>query len=95
MDRLAREGMCFRVAFTVNALCASGRATTLTGLYSRRNGVIDNKDRPLAPGVKIVSDYLHEAGYEVAFCQNSHLKNALRDHYWDYYFGYLLQQPNP
>lgn len=94
MDRIAREGIGFRNAFVVNALCAPGRGTTLTGLYSRRNGVIDNKDRPLAPGVRIISEYLHEAGYEVAFCGKSHIKNALRDRYWDYYFGYLLQAPN-
>ncbi len=94
MDRLAREGIWFRNAFVTNALCAPSRGTNLTGLYSRRHGVIDNKDRPLASGVKIISDYLHETGYEVAFCGKSHIRNALRDHYWDYYFGYLLQQPN-
>ncbi len=93
MDRVAREGLQFRNAFVVNALCAPSRGAILTGLYSRSNGVIDNKERPLAEGVKIISDYLHEAGYEVAFCGKSHIKGALRDHYWDYYFGYLIQQP--
>ena len=93
MDRIAREGLQFCNAFVVNALCAPSRGAILTGLYSRSNGVIDNKNRPLAEGVKIISDYLHEAGYEVAFCGKSHIKGALRDHYWDYYFGYLMQQP--
>ena len=91
MDRIAQEGLQFRNAFVVNALCAPGRGAVLTGLYSRRNGVIDNKDRPLATDVKIISDYLHEAGYEVGFCGKSHIKGALRDHYWDYYFGYQGQ----
>ena len=93
MDRIAREGMNFRNAFVVNALCAPSRATVLTGLYSRKHGVIDNKDRPIASGVPIISDLLREAGYEVAFCGKSHVQNALRDHYWDYYFG-PLGQPN-
>ena len=93
MDRIAREGLQFRNAFVVNALCAPSRGAILSGLYSRRNGVIDNKDRPLGDGVKILSDYLHEAGYEVAFCGKSHIKGALRDHYWDYYFAYQGQQP--
>lgn len=93
MDRIAHEGVQFRNAFAINALCAPARGSVLTGLYSRRNGVIDNKVRPLAKGVKIISDYLHEAGYEVAFCGKSHIKGALRDHYWDYYFGYE-GQPN-
>ena len=91
MDRVAREGLWFRNAFATNALCAPGRACTLTGLYSRAHGVIDNKDRPLNPGAPIISDLLREAGYEVAFCGKSHIQGALRDHYWDYYFGYKGQ----
>jgi arylsulfatase A-like enzyme len=91
MDRIAREGVWFHNAFAVNALCAPGRASTLTGMYSRAHGVIDNKDRPIAPGLPILSDILRDAGYEVAFCGKSHVRNALRDRYWDYYFGYLGQ----
>ena len=93
MDRIAQEGAQFHNAFATNALCAPSRASFLTGLYSKRNGVIDNNDRPLNPGIEILSDFLHEAGYEVAFCGKSHIQGALRDHYWDYYFGYLQQQP--
>ncbi len=93
MDRVALEGLQCRNAFVVNALCAPGRGAVLTGLYPKINGVIDNKDRPLADGVKIISDYLHDAGYEVAFCGKSHIRGALRNHYWNYYFGYILQQP--
>lgn len=74
MDRVAREGLWFRNAFATNALCAPGRACTLTGLYSRAHGVIDNKDRPLTAGVPIISDLLREAGYEVAFCGKSHIQ---------------------
>jgi arylsulfatase A-like enzyme len=93
MDRIAREGFMFRNAFVVNALCAPSRASVLTGLYSRKHGVIDNKDRPIASGVPIISDLLREAGYEVAFCGKSHVGGTLRDHYWDYYFG-PIGQPN-
>jgi len=91
MDRIAREGMRFQNAFVVNALCAPGRASTLTGMYSQKHGVIDNKERPIASGIPIVSDLLREAGYEVAFCGKSHVKGSLRDHYWNYYFGYVDQ----
>jgi arylsulfatase A-like enzyme len=91
MDRIAREGIWFNEAFVVNALCAPGRASTLTGTYSLTHGVVDNKDRPINPGVPIVSDILRDAGYEVAFCGKSHVRNALRDHFWDYYFGYVGQ----
>lgn len=93
MDRIAREGMVFRNAFVVNALCAPARASMLTGMYSNRHGVIDNKNRPIAAGVPFFPDLLRAAGYEVAFCGKSHVQNGLRDRYWDYYFG-PLGQPN-
>ncbi|MCL5005006.1 MAG: sulfatase [Acidobacteria bacterium] len=93
IDRIAREGLRFRNAFVINALCAPSRATILTGLYSRRNGVIDNKQRPIGTGIPIVSDYLRKAGYEVAFCGKSHVAGGLRNYYWDYYYGYLGQKP--
>ncbi len=87
MDRIGREGIRFENSFVINALCAPARGTILTGLYSRANGVIDNKDRPIASGIPLISDLLHTAGYEIAFCGKSHVRGSLRDRYWDYYFG--------
>ncbi|MCS7166096.1 MAG: sulfatase [Gemmatales bacterium] len=91
MDRLAREGMRFLNMFVINSLCAPSRATLLTGLYSHVHGVIDNKKRNIPAEIPIVSDYLRQAGYEVAFCGKSHMAEALRDRTWDYYFGYRGQ----
>ncbi len=95
LDRIGREGISFRNSFVVNALCLPARATLLTGLYSHTTGAVDNGDQQQPanpPGIPlrfpIVSDLLREAGYEVAFCGKSHVKDALRDRYWDYYFGY-------
>lgn len=93
MDRIGREGMVFRNSFVTNALCAPARGVALTGLYSRRNGVIDNKSRSIAEGVPLFTELLHDAGYEVAFCGKSHIAGGLRNYYWDYYFGYLMQKP--
>ena len=93
IDRIAREGMRFENSFTTNALCAPSRATMLTGLYSRRNGVIDNKHRPIGAGIPLVSEHLRNAGSEVAFCGKSHVGGGLRNYYWDYYYGYLGQKP--
>src|SRR5689334_8766037 len=39
MDRIASEGVRFRNAFVVNALCAPSRAVFLTGRYNHFNGV--------------------------------------------------------
>jgi arylsulfatase A-like enzyme len=87
-DRLAHEGMVFRNAFVVNALCLPSRATILTGLYSHTTGAIDNRDRPIPHDTPVISDLLHAAGYDVAFIGKSHVKDALLDRYWDYYFGF-------
>lgn len=91
MDRLAREGMYFTNMFVTNSLCAPSRATLLTGLYSHANGVTDNFGKSVPTNIKMLPEYLHEAGYEVAFCGKSHIKGALRDRPWDYYFGYKDQ----
>jgi arylsulfatase A-like enzyme len=91
LDRIAAEGMTFKNAFVTNSLCAPSRATILTGLYAHTHGVIDNFDHKIPSEMKILPDYLREAGYEVAFCGKSHVKGALRDRVWDYYFGYQGQ----
>jgi arylsulfatase A-like enzyme len=93
MDRIANEGMRFQNCFVTNALCAPSRGVILSGQYSRRNGVIDNKFRPLASDITIFPELLRKQGYEVAFCGKSHIKGALRNYYWDYYFGYEMQKP--
>ncbi len=93
IDRIGREGMRFQNTFVINALCAPSRGTVLTGLYSRSNGVIDNKDRHIGAGIPLVSDHLRKAGYEVAFCGKSHVAGGLRNYYWDFYYGYIGQKP--
>lgn len=88
LDRLVHEGMTFKNAFVVNALCLPSRATIMTGLYSHVTGAIDNRDRAIPPQFPIIPDLLREVGYEVAFIGKSHVQGALENHYWDYYFGF-------
>jgi arylsulfatase A-like enzyme len=88
LDRLGYEGINFKNAFVINALCSPSRATILTGLYSHTTGCIDNKDRHIPSGVPILPDLLREAGYEVACFGKAHIRKALTDRYWDYYFGF-------
>lgn len=88
LDRLVHEGMTFKNAFVTNALCLPSRATIMTGLYSHVTGAIDNRNRPIPPQFPILPDLLHESGYEVAFIGKSHVQGALKNHYWDYYFGF-------
>jgi arylsulfatase A-like enzyme len=87
MDRIAREGITFRNAFVVNALCLPSRASVLTGLYSHSTGAIDNHDRSIPADVPLISDILREAGYEVAFFGKAHIKDLSR-RYWDSFLGF-------
>ncbi len=91
MDRIAKEGFRFRNAFVINALCLPSRATILTGLYSHSTGAVSNEEGVLPETFKLVSDMLHDAGYETAFVGKSHVRGALTNRYWDYYFGFIGQ----
>ena len=91
MDRIQREGCVFRNSFVVNALCLPSRATILTGLYSHTTGAVSNVQGKLPEKVRLLSDLLQKAGYEIAFLGKSHIQGALMDHYWDYYFGFVGQ----
>jgi arylsulfatase A-like enzyme len=93
MDRIAKEGMRCRNMFVTNSLCAPSRATLMSGLYSHSHGVIDNKveQHKIPADLKLLPDYLKEAGYEVAFCGKSHVAGAFRERPWNYYFGYRGQ----
>jgi arylsulfatase A-like enzyme len=91
LDRLVREGVTFKNSFVINALCLPSRATILTGMYSHVTGAIDNRNRPIPPEFPIFPELLRKAGYEIAFVGKSHIKGALRNYYWDYYFGFQGQ----
>jgi arylsulfatase A-like enzyme len=88
LDRLGYEGINFKNAFVINALCSPSRATLLTGLYSHTTGCIDNQDRPIPAGVPIFTDLLHEAGYDTGCFGKVHIGNALKDRHWDAYCGF-------
>lgn len=88
MDRIRREGVTFRNAFCTNALCLPSRGSILTGAWSHATGAATNGDEGIPDRFPIISDVLREVGYEVAFIGKPHVKGALTDHYWDYYFGF-------
>ncbi|MGH7950424.1 MAG: sulfatase family protein [Limisphaerales bacterium] len=85
-DRIAREGMVFRNAFVVNALSVPSRSSVLTGLYSHTTGNVDNQVRPIPHDFPLISDFLRQAGYEVAMFGRANVD--VEDRYWDYYFGF-------
>lgn len=71
MDRLAAEGVRFRNAFVVSALCAPSRAAFLTGRYNHLNGVANNHTPFPADNVTWAS-LLGKAGYATAYCGKWH-----------------------
>ena len=63
IDRIGREGVVFRNAFVVNALCLPSRATILSGMYSHTTGAVDNQRSKVPDSFPIVTDLIRDSGY--------------------------------
>ena len=88
-DRIGRERVWFKNAFCTNALCAPARAVALTGMHSYSSGALDNQtEAPLPANIPLFTDLLHQAGYEIAIVGKAHVRNGVKERYWDYYFGF-------
>ncbi len=74
MDRLAGEGVRFRNAFVVCALCAPSRAVFLTGRYNHHNGIASNF-RPFPIENVTHATLLRAAGYTTGYIGKWHMDN--------------------
>ncbi|MER3404001.1 MAG: hypothetical protein C4289_01480, partial [Chloroflexota bacterium] len=80
-SRLASQGVLFRNAYCPTAHCCPSRATFMTGLYPSRHGIYNNVSNPTAihralyPGVRMFSEALREAGYNLAYAGKWHVSN--------------------
>lgn len=72
LDRLAREGVLFRHAFTCQPVCGPARACIQTGLYASEIGVHTN-DMALPLDADTVAKRLSAAGYETGYVGKWHL----------------------
>jgi N-acetylglucosamine-6-sulfatase len=79
IDRIAREGARFENAFATTPLCSPSRANILTGLYGRRNGIVDNTNRSeRSHELRTFPRLLDAAGYDTGFLGKWHMGNDER-----------------
>jgi arylsulfatase A-like enzyme len=79
LDRFAKEGLAFSRAYCPSPHCCPSRATFFSGLLPSEHGVWNNVDvgnalsRGLYDGVRLFSEDLKDAGYELHFSGKWHV----------------------
>ncbi len=76
-DRLAREGIRYRHAFTNNVVCMPSRSTMFTGLHPRTHGVVANGIALPDDGTGITHWLKRKAGYRTALIGKAHFEPAV------------------
>jgi arylsulfatase A-like enzyme len=71
IDQLSASGTTFDQAYTVSAICSPSRASTYTGLYPHKHGIMGNRDE-FSENVRLVSQDLDEEGYQCGFIGKWH-----------------------
>jgi N-sulfoglucosamine sulfohydrolase len=75
LDRLAGEGMRFTRTYTTAPVCSASRSAFMTGMYQTTIGAQNHRSHRddgygLPPGVRVLTDWLREAGYFTANIKN-------------------------
>ncbi len=73
LDRLARQGMMFDRAYTVNPTCTPTRASIITGLYPSQHGAYSLGTK-LMEDVHTVGEDFSQAGYATALVGKAHFQ---------------------
>ena len=71
LDRLAKEGMRFSRFFTTAPVCSPSRSAFMTGMYQTTIGAHNHRSHrddgyQLPDGVRLITDWMREAGYFTA-----------------------------
>lgn len=72
IDRIAKEGINFRNAFSTTSLCSPSRASLLSGLYAHRHGVTNNFTE-FPSTLESFPKVLQRAGYATAYVGKYHM----------------------
>ncbi len=94
LDRFAQDGVTFAHTYCPAPHCCPSRATFFTGLYPSRHGVWNNVcnrqalSHGLKDGVRLWSEDLAEAGYQMHFCGKWHVsvEESPTDRGWTEHF---------
>jgi len=92
VDRLARDGVSFSNTFCTTSICATSRATILTGQYARRHGIHEFRT-PLSEAAfaRTFPALLRAAGYRTGFVGKWGIGGALPRSEYDFFKGFSGQ----
>lgn len=76
LDRLAKEGLLFNRAYTVNPTCTPARASIITGMYPSQHGAWALGTK-LPENIPTLGQYLQDAGYRTALIGKAHFQQLL------------------
>lgn len=88
LDGLATNGVRFRNAFVVNALCAPSRAVFLTGRYNHLNGIASNF-RAFPTNNVTHATLLRASGYTTAYIGKWHMDSQRERPGFDYHASFI------
>jgi arylsulfatase A-like enzyme len=88
MDRLAAEGVRFRNAFVISALCSPSRAAFLTGRYNHLNGIANNHT-PFPTNSVTHATLLRAAGYKTGYIGKWHMDGQRERPGFDFAASYV------
>jgi arylsulfatase A-like enzyme len=69
LDRLAKQGVRYTRFYTTAPVCSPSRSAFMTGMYQTTIAAHNhrsNRDRPLPAGVRLLSQWMEDAGYFTA-----------------------------
>lgn len=99
IDSFRDRAVSFENAFCIAPHCCPSRASFHTGLYPSEHGVWNNVNvanalsTGLEPGVRLFSEELTAAGYELFFCGKWHISNTERPADRGWREGYVTGLP--
>ncbi len=99
LDKLRRQGVTFEQTFCPSPHCCPSRATFQTGLYPTEHGVWNNVgvantlSKGLNEGVRLWSQDLNEAGYELYFSGKWHVCNRTGPADYGWKEGFITAGP--